>query len=145
MTDFKQYELKPDETFNFLIFEEGQSGWDFLASLKNLGWFAMGAWGKDGHDLGEWPLDMVFTRNTTAGYKVLRYTERNLTQWLFPDRATRNKLLDEIAFSCWKREDEYWVSEYNSIDEVPEDSDLRGPMRWDVEEEEENDRETEQD
>jgi hypothetical protein len=45
---------------------ESGDGYDRMDSVMDRGWHAVSAWGRDGWDLGDWPLVMYFVRNRSG-------------------------------------------------------------------------------
>lgn len=125
---FGQFETTPRAIWQDLR-DAGCDGYDVMQTMVALGWTAVGSWGKDGWDLGSWPYVVVYWHDDCGGYELLTWVEGDLTQYTFPTKELRQDKTDEIAFFYWKHASEEWVSGFDSIDDVPKDSDLRGPVR----------------
>lgn len=128
----KRYEVESDPIWERLLMR-GCTGYDAMEKVEALGYWVISSWGQDGWDLGSWPYVMVFFRNpprTPDGtYDVVEYCEGDATTYRCPDRATRERLVDGIAFWHWQHQGEEWVNGIETIDQVPADSPLRGPYR----------------
>ncbi len=95
------------------------------------GWTAIPSWGRDGWDLGNWPLVMVFCRtNKDSQEEVVYYVEGDVTMYRCPTQEIHNAIIDDIAFFHWKFQEKQWVKDYQTIEDVPADSPLRGPFSW---------------
>jgi len=104
-------------------------GYDVMEAAEEQGWKALSSWGKDGWDLGSWPLVIVFVRNVAGKFAIVEYVEGDVTQWSCPSKLMQQQIIDGLAFFHWKHSDQAWVKDYESIDEVPLDAELRGPYR----------------
>jgi hypothetical protein len=95
------------------------------------GWHAIDAWGRDGYNLGSWPLVIIFFRDLTKGnevsYQVVEYVEGDVAMWNCPTKEIRQQVTDELALFHWKFSNKEWVWDYTSVDELPDE--LKGPYR----------------
>lgn len=109
----------------------GDNGYDAIGSARKAGWKARASWGRNGWDLGSWPLVVFFFReNGGPGkvvYELAQYVEGDLTVWTFPTDELRSEAVDRMAFWWWRNEGESWVSGLD-IDDIPDH--LRGPFSW---------------
>jgi hypothetical protein len=104
-------------------------GYEWIGSLRGTGWDAVGSWGRDGWDLGSWPLVCVaHFDGGERGYGVAYYVEGDVTVYEFATREERDAKTDELAFFHWKRESESWIEGYDSVEQLP--ARLRGPFSW---------------
>ena len=123
----KQYEVEPEP------FWRGASllgdGYDVMgaAERKSQGWRVVAGWGKDGYDLGSWPLVMVFFRQRDRRFEIAYYVEGDVTCYSAPTEEIRDAITDELAFLHWKYHGESWVEGYESVEQLPDE--LRGPYR----------------
>lgn len=103
----------------------GITGYDVIELVADYDWEPISSWGKEGFDLGAWPLVIVFWRESEATFEVIEYVEGDATLYVCPTKEIRNQITDEIAFFHWKHTAQEWVTPYASVDELP--SELRGP------------------
>jgi hypothetical protein len=101
-------------------------GYDVMEAAEGFGWHAVSSWGKDGWDLGSWPLVIVFVRNTAGKFHVIEYVEGDVTMWSCPSQLMRQQIIDSLAFFHWKHREMPWVKDFESIDTVPLDAAIRG-------------------
>jgi len=90
-------------------------------------WRAIPSWGRDGYDLGSWPLVIVFVRNLDGRFDVIEYVEGDVAMYSCPTADIRKAIIDELAFFHWKHQGEDWVKDYESVDQLP--GELKGPYR----------------
>lgn len=121
------YQVEPDPFWGSAILIG--DGYDVMEKAEEQGWHVISSWGKDGWDLGSWPLVIVFVRKKEGKYEVVEYIEGDITQWSCPSKLLRQQIIDSLAFFHWKHTEKPWVKDYESIDQVPLDSELRGPYR----------------
>jgi hypothetical protein len=125
--ELNKYKVDPGNFWKGLLMSGGD-GYDDMELAEKHGWHAIPAWGKDGWNLGSWPLVIVFHRNLKKGdetaYQVIEYVEGDVTMWSCPTAEIRQQVTDELAFFHWKFSHQEWVKEYNSVDELPDE--LRG-------------------
>ena len=123
-----QYRVDPGNFWKGLIMLGGD-GYDDMELAEKHGWQPISAWGKEGWNLGSWPLVIVFFRNLKKGdenfYQVIEYVEGDVTMWSCPTKELRQQVIDELAFFHWKFSNKEWVNDYTSVDELPDE--LRGP------------------
>jgi hypothetical protein len=126
--ELDQYRVDPGNFWKGLIMR-GVTGYDAMELADKHGWHPLAAWGKDGWNLGSWPLVIVFFRNRqqedTVLYQVVEYVEGDVTMWSCPTKQLRRAVIDELAFFHWKHMHEEWVKDYNSVEELPDE--LKGP------------------
>lgn len=103
----------------------GDDGYDRIEVARPRGWRAIPAWGRDGWDLGCWPLVVIFHRDIADGFELVENVEGDVTAYRFPTRAMRDAATDELAFFHWRHEDEPWVSGIERLQDAP--AELRGP------------------
>jgi hypothetical protein len=109
-------------------------GYDVMEVADAHKWAAISAWGKNGWDLGSWPLVVIYFRNTkikgeeTITYDLAYNVEGDVTMWRFPTKELRNTCTDELAFWHWKWAEEDWVKGIESAEQMPDF--LRGPFSW---------------
>lgn len=114
------------------IWEAGRfyDGYDRQAVVGKRGWHAVSAWGRDGWDLGSWPLVTVYFRDGEGPRPFLaaENVEGDTTVYAFATEEDRNAGVDRIAFSHWQYARESWVEGIESATDMPEQ--LRGPFSW---------------
>ena len=122
-----QYKVDPGNFWKGLIMLGGD-GYDDMELAEKHGWHPISAWGKEGWNLGSWPLVIVFYRNLKKEdeilYQVIEYVEGDVTMWSCPTKELRQQVTDELAFFHWKHMHEEWVEGYDSVDQLPPE--LRG-------------------
>ena len=60
--EFDKYRVDPGNFWKGLLMLGGD-GYDDMELAEKIGWHPISAWGKDGWNLGSWPLVIVFFRN----------------------------------------------------------------------------------
>lgn len=121
------YRVDP-ETFWTVAQMRGDDGYDRIALARLHGWHAIPSWGRDGWDLGSWPLVVVFHRRTDAGYELAYNVEGDISVYRYPTRGLLDAATDCLAFWHWKHDGESWVAGVDSVDVAPEH--LRGRFSW---------------
>lgn len=122
---FKQYQVEPDASWQDTWRYGG--GYDVIEALEMKGWQPISGWARDGYDLGNWPLVIVFHKNRPDAYSVVEYVEGDVTMYTCPTKELREQITDEIAFWHWHFNSEDWTKGYESVEELPQE--LRGPYR----------------
>ena len=94
------------------------------------GWEAVSSWGRDGWDLGAWPICVVamYDNDQTHQYAVGIYTEGDVTVRHIPNQ-------DELYFAVDQLAEWYWRNDYASgPNDLPPHHGLlpphRGPFSW---------------
>jgi hypothetical protein len=124
MSTDPQYQVEP-EGFWTVCLMTGADGYSTASVAQHLGWKAIGSWGRDGWDLGSWPLVIVFHRQKDGRFDLATYVEGDIFAYSFPTQELRDSATDEIAFFYWEHEGESWVAGITSADQMP--AYLRGP------------------
>jgi Txe/YoeB family toxin of Txe-Axe toxin-antitoxin module len=99
----------------------GDEGFDRMEYARHLGWKAIPNWGRDGWDLGSWPLVVVYHRGEL---EIAVDVEGDIDIEKFATREERDRKTDEIAFFCWKNDEEEWVKGIDSHEQMAPE--LRG-------------------
>ncbi|MGW1039572.1 hypothetical protein [Streptomyces sp. NPDC002547] len=109
-------------------------GWDWIDALPE-GWTAIGLWGRDGWNLGDWPYVITAHYNDPeAGvFGRATYVEGDVDVYAYPDRAARDEDTDRYALFYWRHlKHGPDVSKLPSADapvsEIPDR--YRGPFSW---------------
>lgn len=103
----------------------GDDGYDRMGFARRLGWKDVPNWGRDGWDLGSWPLVVVYHRGEL---EIAVDVEGDIAIEKFATREERDRKTDEIAFFYWKNDEEEWVDGIDSHEQMPPE--LRGPFSW---------------
>jgi hypothetical protein len=79
------------------------SGYGWMAALPE-GWYAEPSWGRDGWDLGAWPLIVValFTDDERELYAVAAFVEHGVTVQRYRSRGALNAAVNDIAEFHWR-------------------------------------------
>lgn len=125
----EQYKVTPHDAGWHATWQIGD-GYDVMAWAKKHRWEAISSWGRDGWDLGSWPLVIIFWRTTldSSHYEVLEYVEGDVTCWCCPTPELREQVTDSLAFFHWKQQGCEWVAAYE--DETKAPPELRGKFSW---------------
>jgi hypothetical protein len=126
--DLIAYRVTP-EPFWLAAQLAGDDGYDRIEIARARGWDAIPAWGRDGWDLGSWPLVVIFHRHRAGAYELAENVEGDATVWRFPTRELRDAATDLLAFTHWQHEGEDWVDGYATAADAPDH--LRGPYSRD--------------
>lgn len=124
--ELEQYKVEPD-TFWQALPVVGVSGYDAIELAERRKWHVVPSWGRDGYDLGNWPLVIVFVRNRNGRFEIAYYVEGDVDMYSCPTPDIRKAIIDEIAFFHWNWEGKDWVKGITSVDELPDE--LKGPYR----------------
>jgi hypothetical protein len=76
-------------------------GYEWIDALTD-GWRPVAAWGREGWDLGAWPVVIVAHHDGRRLYSVGTYAEGDLDVQAFPTRAERDATTDHIAATWWR-------------------------------------------
>jgi hypothetical protein len=121
------YRVDP-EAFWEIAQMRGDDGYDRIELAGRRGWHAVPSWGRDGWDLGSWPLVVIFHRRSDVGYELAYNVEGDITVYRYATRELLDTATDYLAFWHWKHEDESWVAGVDSVEVAP--AHLRGPFSW---------------
>jgi hypothetical protein len=116
------------EAFWTIAQMRGDDGYDRIELARLHAWHAIPSWGRDGWDLGSWPLVVIFHRRIDAGYELAYNVEGDITVYRYPTRELLDAATDGLAFWHWKHDGESWVAGVDSIDDAP--AHLRGRFSW---------------
>lgn len=103
----------------------GDDGYDRIEAASPQRWYAIPGWGRDGWELGSWPLVVIFHRNTADGFELAENVEGDVTAYRFPTRELRDQATDALAYFHWRHTHEPWVAGIERFDDLP--AELRGP------------------
>ncbi len=123
----ERYRVTP-EAFWQLSQLRGDDGYDRMEAARGRGWSAVPSWGRDGWDLGAWPLVVISHRSTTEGFELAYDVEGDITVYRYPTRELRDAATDCLAFWHWKHQGEDSVDGVETVDAAPDR--LRGPFSW---------------
>jgi hypothetical protein len=107
----------------------GDDGYDIMEPARARRWRAIPGWGRDGWDLGSWPLVVIYHRHINDAWQLAYYVEGDLAVYSYPSRALRDAATDCLAFWHWLHAGESWVDGIATVDDAP--AHLRGPFSWD--------------
>lgn len=127
----------------------GDDGYDRMGFAQNAGWTPIAAWGRDGWDLGSWPLVCVYFRTRaaapcaahapdTAGgcticiqpvFERAVDVEGDVTVEQYETRDERDQATDETALFYWLADGAEWLEGAATLEQMP--AHLRGPFSWD--------------
>lgn len=105
----------------------GDDGYDVMEVAMGHGWRALPSWGRDGWDLGSWPLVVIYYRTRPGQFDLAEYVEGDVTTWRFPTSELRGEAIDRLAFDHWKYKGEPWVEGVATAADAP--AHLRGRYR----------------
>lgn len=121
----------PDALTTVTAFEESGDGYDYIQQLEVTGkWAAVGSWGLDGWDLGDWPYLVYFVSKQGDQFCVRERCEGDLTTWTFATRAEMIAKLDETFWWCVRNHPDRmgWTEPPADLETNPR---YRGPFSWD--------------
>jgi hypothetical protein len=118
----------PPEPFWQGVRDGGGDGFDSMDAARARRWEAIPVWGRDGWDLGDWPLVVIYTRHDAGGWYLAENVEGDVTVRSFPDEAQRTAAIDALAFDWWKYAESPHVAGYATVADLP--GELRGPFSW---------------
>lgn len=121
----RPFRVEP-EPFWTIAQMRGDDGYDRMELARHRGWHAIPSWGRDGWDLGSWPLVVILHRHTEAGYELAYDVEGDISVYRYPTRELLDAATDVLAFFHWKHDGEPWVDGVESVDDAP--LHLRGPF-----------------
>lgn len=81
-------------------------GHDWRDDIEDHGWGAVGLWGRDGYDLGDWPYVIVAVTsavdvNERHVYGVAQYIEGDVRCHYYRAKAEAWKTITRYAFETW--------------------------------------------
>jgi hypothetical protein len=106
----------------------GDDGYDVMERARVYRWLPVPSWGRDGWDLGAWPLVVMYLRTAGEQYELAYYVEGDVTVYRYPTRELRDAATDALAFWHWKHAGEEWVAGIDRVEDAP--AHLRGPFSW---------------
>ena len=90
---------------------------------------AVPSWGRDGWDLGRWPLVVVALGEVDGSHVLAVYVEGDVYVSTFEAEPDLVAAVDREAWSWWESEGNGPdVSGYETLDDLP--AELRGPFSW---------------
>jgi hypothetical protein len=107
---------------------QGDDGYDVMQRARTHRWRAIPAWGRDGWDLGAWPLVVIYHRTTNTRIELAYYVEGDVDLYRYPSRELRDRATDCLAFWHWRQAGEEWVAGIDRVEDAP--AHLRGPFSW---------------
>lgn len=122
--ELKTYRVAP-EVFWEVLQVRGDDGYDRMGPARQRGWDAIPSWGRDGWDLGSWPLVVVYHRQSPNGWEMAVNVEGDVTCYRFPTRELLDEATDLEAFFYWHWAGEQWIEGAKTASEMPDH--CRGP------------------
>ena len=112
-------------------------GYDWMEKLDGTGWHAIPGWGRDGWDLGDWPLVIIaqaYDRDE-GDYLLCERVEGDVTVWAYRTKEALYEATDRIARTHWSRDPESkGEAMVEALANTPEgellDRRFRGPFSW---------------
>lgn len=114
-------------------------GYDWMEKLGGTGWGAIPNWGRDGWDLGDWPL-VIYAHaydKDTGDYLLCERVEGDVTVWAFHTKEALYEATDRCARTSWSRDPERHgeamteaLALAESTGEELLDRRFRGPFSW---------------
>ncbi len=101
MTDEERPPLSPEDLPPLPV-SLWYDGYDWLGALRH-GWYDVSSWGRDGWDLGSWPLVIVAHYDGEDRYGLAVYVEGDVEVTAYPNREERNGATDRVAAFYWRR------------------------------------------
>ena len=98
--------------------EAHRRGYDRIEATSRRRWVAIPSWGRDGWDLGSWPLAVISHRHTPEGYELAENVEGDATVYRYPTKELRDAATDQLAFWRRKHNEEEWVEGVASIEQA---------------------------
>jgi Domain of unknown function (DUF3846) len=120
-----EHKVEP-EPFWQIAQSRGIGGYETMSLAATNGWSTVASWGEDGWNLGNWPYVVFFARRSENRWELAEYVEGDVRTYSFPDQASRDTVVDGLAFWYWKNAEESWVAGYDKVDQLPPR--LRGPF-----------------
>jgi hypothetical protein len=77
-------------------------GYYWLRALRH-GWYDVSSWGRDGWDLGCWPLAVVLHYDGEDRYGLAVYVEGDVEVTAYRSREDRDGATDRVAAFYWRR------------------------------------------
>jgi hypothetical protein len=112
-------------------------GYDWMEKLDGTGWRALPNWGRDGWDLGDWPLVVIAHAHDTdnGDYLLAERVEGDVTVWAYHTKDERDTGTDRSARYWWSRDPErHGEAMVEALANTPEgellDRRFRGPFSW---------------
>lgn len=104
-------------------------GYDRAAFVARFRWRPVASWGRDGWDLGDWPLVMVFFRERRGAFDLCVNCEGDAELRSFPTAAERAAHVDGVALFYWRAlGNGPDVGGISSVSTMP--AEYRGPFSW---------------
>ena len=75
-----QYRARP-EPFWAGLQARGDDGYERIEVARRWKWEAIPSWGRDGWDLGDWPLVVIFHRDSADGFELAENCEGDVTAY----------------------------------------------------------------
>lgn len=101
-----------------------EDGWEFIAAINeaNSGWRVVGLWGRDGWNLGRWPLQIALHYDGERTYAFATRTEGDFDVKQFHTREGRDHATDEWFV---------WFNNFHEVEDAPRSMDdpRLGPYR----------------
>jgi hypothetical protein len=78
------------------------TGYDWIGALRG-GWYEVSSWGRDGWDLGSWPLVIIAHYDRPGSFGLAVYVEGDLEVTAYPNREDRDQATDRQAAFHWRQ------------------------------------------
>jgi hypothetical protein len=128
------------ELANYHVAREGRSplsdgdGYSDIEVNEGRGYHAVGSWGRNGWDLGDWPYVVLSTCDRSEGFLLLSVCEGDHDLYSFSSEEDRNAALDYLFLWYGARQDWCPITEEQRTDldagRIEVDEKFRGPFSW---------------
>ena len=118
----------PGESFWEVARMLGDDGYDVMNRAWPYRWRVIPSWGREGWDLGSWPLVVMFHRTVGDAHELAYYVEGDVRLYRYPTRELRDAATDVLAFWHWRNAGEEWVTGIGRVEDAP--GHLRGAFSW---------------
>lgn len=104
-----------------LIGGYADDGYAFMAEGAKRGWKPVASWGRDGWDLGDWPIVVYLFRDASDGrFERACYVEGDIAIDAFASAEERDRNTDAAALHWWQVQEAEWVAGIETVDQMPD-------------------------
>ncbi|GAB3873838.1 hypothetical protein ACFQ1S_03730 [Kibdelosporangium lantanae] len=85
-------------------YADSYDGHEWRDKAEQFGWDVPGLWGRDGWDLGSWPLVVMalYDSEKTDTWALMTYVEGDMVVKVFTTREARDLAVTEVAVGWWR-------------------------------------------
>lgn len=90
-------------------YSESCDGYEDMEAEEGRGWRALGIWGRDGWDLGQWPYVVIYVKTTGTNFDLMQIVEGDRSVYRFDKAEDREAAIDYLFLWYAAGNGQHWA------------------------------------